>query len=218
MGWSISSPKGAAKFSRVGQTRFLEFDNLKEMLKRFCFFLFLAMSLVAQGAFALMTELSVSYSQKKTTFDINNYYNTESITGSLSFYFMEKLAVELSYTDGTSVKEERVNSQQQTTVQKTQVTGADLIFVMASRKAVFQPFIKGGVAQITRKQTIKIQGILAETLQPDVATAPSYGVGGKLALTDSLGIKISYDVWKTPIGGGQTTDDNAIKAGLSWMF
>jgi len=165
-----------------------------------------------------MSELSLSYGQKKTSFDVNNYYNTESVTASMSFYFMERLAFEISYTDGTSVKEERVNSQQQTTVQKTQVAGADLIFVLADRKAVFQPFIKGGMAQITRKQTIKIQGLLNETLEPDIATAPSYGLGCRLAITESLGIKFSYDVWKTPIGSGQTTDDNAIKAGLSWML
>lgn len=182
-------------------------------------FIFLTLLLLFNSqAHALSSEISVSYSQKKTSFDINNYYSTESTTGSISFYFMERLALELSYTDGTSVKEERVNSQQQTTVQKTQVAGSDLIFVMADRKSTFQPYIKGGAAQITRKQTIRIQGLLSETLAPDVATAPSYGAGCRVALTERFGIKLSYDVWKTPIGGGQTTDDNAIKAGLSWML
>jgi len=180
-------------------------------------FLFLFL-LNASSARAFFTEISVSYMQKKTSFDAYNTYSTESTTGSVSFYFMERLALEMSYTDATSVKEERVSSQQQTTLQKTQVIGADLIFILADRKAVFQPYLKGGAAQITRKQTIKIEDSLVETLAPDVAIAPSYGIGCRFAITETFGLKLSYDIWKTPIGGGATTDDNAIKAGLSWIF
>ncbi len=181
-------------------------------LTAFCFLI------ATPSAKAFFTEVSVSYMQKKTSFDANNTYSAESTTGSLSFYFMERLALELSYTDGTSVKEERVQNQQQTTVQKTQVAGADLILVFASRKAIFQPYLKGGAAQITRKQTIKIDNALVETLAPDVAVAPSYGIGCRLAVTETFGLKFSYDIWKTPIGGGATTDDNAIKVSLSWIF
>lgn len=170
------------------------------------------------SARALTTELSFSYGQKKTTFDINNYFSSESITGSLSFYFMEMLAFEFSYTDATAVKEELVLTQQQTTLQKTKVIGTDLIFIMGDRKSFFQPYIKGGVAQITRQQTIKIAGALVATLTPDEAIAPSYGLGFRLSLTERFGIKFSYDVWKTPIGSGQTTDDAAVKAGLSWYL
>lgn len=170
------------------------------------------------NAKAFFTEVSVSYMQKKTSFDAYNTYSAESTTGSLSFYFMERVALELSYTDGTSVKEERVQNQQQTTVQKTQVAGADLILIFADRKAVFQPYLKGGAAQITRKQTIKIDNALVETLAPDIAVAPSYGIGCRFAITETFGLKMSYDIWKTPIGGGATTDDNAIKVGLSWIF
>ncbi len=184
-------------------------------------FTFLALMTLFSGpqvAKAFFTEVSVSYMQKKTSFDAFNTYSAESTTGSLSFYFLERLALEMSYTDGTSVKEERVSSAQQTTVQKTQVIGADLIWILADRKAVFQPYLKGGAAQITRKQTIKVDNTLVETLAPDVAIAPSYGIGCRFAITETFGLKLSYDIWKTPIGGGATTDDNAIKAGLSWIF
>ncbi len=182
-------------------------------------FLFLLLALwVAPHAHALFTEVSVSYMQKKTSFDAYNYYSSESTTGSVSFYFLERLALEMSYTDGTSVREEKVGTNRQTTLQKTQVIGSDLIWVLADRKAVFQPYLKGGAAQITRKQTIKIDDALVETLAPDVAIAPSYGLGCRFAITETFGLKLSYDIWKTPIGNGATTDDNAIKAGLSWIF
>nr|BFD58531.1 hypothetical protein CKG001_06380 [Bdellovibrio sp. CKG001]BFD61959.1 hypothetical protein BdHM001_06400 [Bdellovibrio sp. HM001]BFD65796.1 hypothetical protein HAGR004_08180 [Bdellovibrio sp. HAGR004] len=171
-------------------------------------------------AHALFTELGLSYGRKTTTFDQDNSFDSESITGSLSLYFLERMALELSYTDAKGVREEKASASdaRRTTTQKSQILGADLILTFADRKALFQPYIKGGGAQISRFQQIKIEGQDTYTIEPESVTVPSYGAGLKIQVTESLGIKLSYDVWKTPIGGGLQTDDSSVRAGVTWAL
>lgn len=174
-------------------------------------------------AHALYTELGINYGKKKTTFDADNYTNTESLTGSLSFYFFERLALELSYTNAISVQQERTVSgttviSQTTIVQTTEAYGGDLIWVFADKKTFFQPYVKGGVAHLHRVQEVKINSLQTYTLAPDNTVVPSYGFGFKLAITETFGFKISYDAWKTPISGGSTTLDDSVRAGVTWIF
>lgn len=171
-------------------------------------------------AHALFTELGVSYGRKTTSFDENNSFDSESITGSVSLYFLERLALELSYTNALGVRKEKASPSdaQRTTTQKSQIIGADLILLFADKKSLFQPYIKGGGAQISRSQEVKIEGQNTYTIEPETATVPSYGAGLKIQLSESFGIKFSYDVWKTPIGGGLQTDDSSIRAGVTWML
>lgn len=185
--------------------------------------LFWGLFFVGQTVLAMTTEVGFQYGRKKTSFDSDNYLDSESVTSSLSFYFMEKIALEVSYTDAKGVREEKVISngriiQQQTVVQRTQVIGTDLIFVLMDRKSVIQPYIKGGVAQITRKQEVKVATLDTYVLEPEKATVPSYGAGLKIRLTDTFGIKFSYDAWQTPVGGGAVTQDSQIRAGVTWML
>lgn len=179
-----------------------------------------ALLLITSPAQALYTELGLSYARKTTTFDENNSFDTESKTGSISFYFLERLAVELSYTDALGVRKEKASTSdpRRTTTQKSQILGADLILTFADKKDLFQPYIKGGGAQISRYQQVLIEGQDTYTLEPETATVPSYGAGLKIQLTETLGLKFSYDVWKTPIGGGLQTDDSSIRAGVTWML
>lgn len=171
-------------------------------------------------AHALYTELGVSYSRKTTTFDEYNSFDSESVTGSLSLYFLERMALELSYTDAIGLRKEKASASdaKRTTTQKSQIMGADLILTFAEKKALFQPYIKGGGAQISRYQEVKIEGQDTFTLQPETATVPSYGAGLKILITETFSIKLSYDIWKTPIGGGLQTDDSAMRAGVSWVL
>ena len=176
--------------------------------------------MAAVPAHALYTELGLSYSRKTTTFDENNSFDTESLTGSVSIYFLERLALELSYTDALGLRKEKagVNDPKRATTQKSQVMGSDLILMFADRKSLFQPYIKGGIAQINRYQEIKIEGQDTTVNEPESATVPSYGAGLKIQLTETFGLKFSYDVWKTPIGGGMETDDSSIRAGVTWFL
>lgn len=176
---------------------------------------------IALPASALYTELGLSYGRKTTSFDKNNTYDSESMTGSLSLYFLERLALELSYTDALGIREEKASGSdpRRTTTQKSQIMGADLILMFADRKALLQPYIKGGGAQISRYQEVKIEGYgQTSTIEPETATVPSYGAGLKIQLSEGLGIKLSYDVWKTPIGEGMQTDDSSMRVGITWAL
>lgn len=179
-------------------------------------------SLMTLGSYAhaLYTEVGLSYGRKTTSFDENNTFDTESVTGSMSIYFLERMALELSYTDALGVRKEKasVTDPRRTTTQKSQVMGADLILVFADKKALFQPYIKGGGAQISRYQETVIEGQDKNSIEPETATVPSYGAGLKIQLTDTFGVKFSYDVWKTPIGGGMQTDDSSVRAGITWIL
>lgn len=175
---------------------------------------------IATPSMALYTELGVNYGRKKTSFDNDNYLDSESTTGSVSLYFLERLALELSYTEALARREEKASPSdpKRSTLQKSTVMGADLILTFADRKALFQPYIKGGIAQIERHQSIKIEGQDTFTLTPEKAAVPSYGVGIKIALTESFGVKLSYDLWKTPIGDGNQTDDTSLRVGVTWIL
>jgi opacity protein-like surface antigen len=179
---------------------------------------FLICLILSPQAFALTTEVGVSYAQKKTTFNQDNYITTEAITGSLSLYFYERIAAEFSYTEATGLREEMVMGNKQVTYQKTGILGADLILILLDRTSVIQPYIKGGVARITRKQEIKVANLDPIKIEPEPALVPSYGAGVKIAITPTFGIKLSYDVWKTPVGDGTTTDDSQIRAGVTFTL
>lgn len=176
--------------------------------------------MISSYAYAVYTEMGLSYGRKTTTFDQENSFDSESITGSLSIYFLERLALELSYTDATGLRKEKANltDPRRTTHQKSQIMGADLIIVFADKKALFQPYIKGGGAEIKRFQEVTIEGVGSSTIEPATATVPSYGAGLKIQLTETFGLKFSYDVWKTPVDGGQQTDDSSMRAGLTWIL
>ncbi|MGZ3768357.1 MAG: outer membrane beta-barrel protein [Bdellovibrio sp.] len=191
------------------------------MKKRFSLSLLMsALIFLSFPAHALYTELGLSYGRKTTTFDPNNSFDSESVTGSLSLYFLERLALELSYTEAKGLREEKasLSDPRRTTLQKSQIVGADLILTFADRKSLLQPYIKGGGAQISRYQEVRIEGQDTYTLAPETATVPSYGAGLKIQITETFGIKLSYDVWKTPIGGGLQTDDSSVRAGITWVL
>lgn len=189
-------------------------------------FFILSFCLVSLKSQAMLTELGVSYAEKKTYFDINNYNNMASITGSISFYFMEKLAIELSYTDASILREESIYNgtglQQQTTLQKVLVYGSDLIVMLADRKAVVQPYVKGGISQVKKTLTTKSSEVLVYETSPINSISPSYGAGIKISLTEAFGIKLSYDAWRTESkdsnGNKSTIEDTSIRAGLTWIL
>ncbi len=172
------------------------------------------------SAYALNYELGVSFAKKKNSFDKENYFETESTTASVSLYFSEQIALETSYTDAKAIRREKVQGQNAKEIyQRTKVIGADLIYVLVDRKSWVQPYIKAGAAQLERSQTssdLVINDV--SSLDIETTTVPSYGLGIKFALTKDLSVRVSYDVWKTPVGGEDTSDDSQIRAGLSWML
>lgn len=163
----------------------------------------------------------MNYSYKKSAFDVDNNTEQQSATGSLSFYFWERVALELSYTDGLYVKKERrpefAGANLRTTTQYTTVYGADLIFILSDRKAVFQPYIKGGGAYVRVKQVVQDEGAEAWDLT-HTGLSPSYGVGFKFFLTEAFAVRTSYDVIQTPVNDNTKVTDLTGRMGVSWMF
>lgn len=186
----------------------------------------LGVLLLSWQAHAILTELSVSYAQKKTYFNADNFNNMESTTGSVSFYFMERLAFELSYTDASILREETVFNgtgfQQVTSLQKVIVYGSDLILMLSDKKSMIQPYIKAGVSQVKKTLTTRNAEVLIYETDPINSVSPSYGAGLKFALTETFGLKLSYDAWRTEskdsLGNKSTIEDSSIRAGLTWIL
>lgn len=168
------------------------------------------------------TELGFNYQYKRTTIDSLNSIEQQGISGTVALYFFESLATELSYTNSTYVKREKADSLStstatRTTTQIADIYGLDLIYVLSGRKSPFQPFIKGGLAHIRKKQ-FYIQD--AETWDSGWVTGwgPSYGLGFKFFLTQATAIRTSWEVVRTPIDSSAYADDQSIRIGLSWML
>ncbi len=124
----------------------------------------------------------------------------------------------MSYTEATGLRQEYVLGNKQLTYQKTTVVGGDLILILLDKTSPIQPYIKGGAARITRRQEIKYATLDPIIVEPEIAIVPSYGAGMKIAIASGFGIRLSYDVWKTPVGDGTTSDDTNIRAGVTFMF
>lgn len=175
-------------------------------------------------AYALFTELSLSYSYKKTTFDEQNTSESQGTTTSISFYIWERVALEAAYTNSLYVKNESELAQVGSTsvrrvTQKSDIYEANLQYLLTSdRKATFQPYIKGGVAYISKRQEVQVDGDFPFEQRPTPGLGPSVGVGTKIFMTDSLSLRLSYDLVRTPIDGNTTADDINGRAGISWMF
>jgi hypothetical protein len=183
-------------------------------------FLFLSIFFSSLSAYAVFTELGVNYAERMTYFDANNNIKTKSTTASLSFYIWEKLGLELSYTNGIMERYESYTSNSilvnSTITQYQSITGSDLILSFADRRAFFQPYIKGGMAYIKKRQVVTDNyGSSSVELAP--GTVPSLGAGFKFMLTEAFGLKFSYDQWATP-NQSLSIKDTAMRVGLTWVF
>ena len=180
--------------------------------------LFFTLIFAQLTAHALTTEVGLSYGFSKKNFNATNYYQSETKSASLSFYVFEKIALELSYTESFYENQENDATSQRVIQQTSNVTGADLIFILTDQRSDFQPYLKGGAAYIQKKAVIKYQNANAYEIPTKDGVAPSYGIGLKYKLSERFSIRLGYDIWKTPMDDGTKTEDTAFKAGLSWFL
>lgn len=186
-------------------------------MKKKLILLFL-ISTLGSSAHAILTEVGVSYSYSKKTFNATNYYQSDSKTASVSLYFWDQFALELSYTDSFYESQESDTNSTRTVQQSTKISGADLIYVLTDQKSSFQPYLKGGAAYINKEKQVKYINADVINIPTKDGVAPSYGVGLKFKISEKFSIKVGYDVWQTPLDDGSTTDDTSFKAGLSWFL
>lgn len=172
-------------------------------------------------AHAGLMEASTTYGTRQSSIDEDNYTRSESWTGSLAWYFLEQSAIEISYTKGLAEQSLRSTTDLAPTVyySEFEMYGADLVITLASKGSFFQPFVRGGMAQLKKKiyredptGTITLYG------DPVDEVVPSYGVGFKVFLTQTFSVKASYDRWKSGSSADKDIWDEAIKGGVSWYF
>lgn len=176
-------------------------------------------ALLPVNAHALLTELGINYGYQKKTFSANNLYQTESKSATLSFYFWEKFALETNYTTSFyESKENDTGGTPRTVQQSTEIMGADLVFVLAGRSSMFQPYIKAGSGFIKKKKQVRYENSNTIDIPTKDGWAPSYGAGLKVKITERFSVKLGYDVWKTPLDDGTSSDDTSFKAGLSFYL
>lgn len=173
--------------------------------------------LLISSAQAGIVEVSVSTSLRNSKIDDNNSVESQSYTGAVSYYFMAMSALELSYTKGTSIQKAYTGLETLKFKSNFTYLGADLIFTLGDKSSVLQPYIKGGIAKISKEITIVTETSATTNQEPD-KTALSSGLGIKIGLTQSLSIKIGVDAWLTKNDSGEQTIDYAGRGGISWLF
>ncbi len=178
-----------------------------------------ALSLFSSLSHALSTEFGLSYGYRTTNFTENNFEESDSASATMSMYFFERIALELSYTQQQIKREERFTSDADTRriFQSTIFYGSDLILILADKKDLFQPYIKGGVAYFSKEQSIKSGTMITQNQPTETGTVPSYGLGLRIAISEKTNIRLSYDVWSTDLAGLEKKD-TFFKAGLTWML
>lgn len=185
--------------------------------------LLLSVFMIGTTASAGIMELGTSVSYRSSHIDANNYQTSFSTTASISYYFWEMSALELSYTNGVS----KVHIKQGTDPAYTILTGFDMLgvdFVLtfAKRESTFQPYIKVGGAKMDKEIYREVEGNAKTKIGGTSGVVPSAGLGFKMKLTKSFSLKLSADAWISD--DEEISDinsdnlDYATRAGISWFF
>jgi outer membrane protein W len=178
------------------------------------------------SARAGMFEIGASGSYRKSNIDVNAYDEMLSLTGSLSYYFDEASALELSYTDGQSkraISEGLPNGHTTSLFYKT--VGLDFVYTFGEKESLFRPYVKVGGNYILQKRLVDQVRAADGTLMPATisedspALVPSAGLGFKIGLTQQLSLKFGIDMWASrPMNETPVTFDTAARVGLGWFF
>ncbi|MES2856113.1 MAG: outer membrane beta-barrel protein [Bdellovibrionota bacterium] len=174
-------------------------------------------------------EIGASGTYRRSNIDQNSYDESKSLTGSVSYYFSEASAIELSYTDGSNKREikssnEAATVQKQTTSLTYRSVGLDLVFTLGSKEATLRPYVKAGAQYIFEKryvdQSFTSSGPqTASVVEDPAALVPSAGIGMTLRLSETLSFKFGIDAWTSrSVNVKPITIDYAGRAGISWLI
>ena len=170
-------------------------------------------------AWAGIMEVGASASFRRSTINDDNYQESLSYTGSVSYYFWEMSALELSYTQGSALLSVKpADDTKITTKSSFRLIGVDLVITFASRESVLQPYLKLGGAHIEKKIVREPEGMDATEIESPAGIVPSAGLGFKIKLSKTFSIKVGVDGWTSPLNEDDPTVDYAGRAGVSWMF
>lgn len=175
--------------------------------------------LTSQTASAGFTELSATANYRKSSIDENNYQESVSYVGSIAYYFWELSALELSYTNGQStISVQPIGDIKTLTTTDFELTGLDLVFTLAARDDLLQPYIKIGGAYLKKRIVEQPDGLAAQVVASQDGLAPSAGVGIKIQVAKDFFIKAGVDAWSSPLKVTPIIVDYAARAGVSWLL
>lgn len=171
-------------------------------------------------AFAGIFEISGSANYRRNQVNELNYQELQSVSASISYYFMEMSALEISYTQGTSTLRVQTQTTDPWTEYLNEFTlyGIDLVMSLAQRQSILQPYVKVGGAHIVKDLIIRAETGSYARSPSDPETVPSAGLGLKIRLTKTFSIKMGMDAWITQQGQENSQFDYAGRAGISWLL
>jgi len=174
----------------------------------------------AQAGFV---EIGASGSLRESNLDDDNGTETRSITGSISYYFLENSAIELSYTEGFQETQGTANVGGTATaynqIVNFEMIGLDFILSGGDKNAVLKPYIKAGGAYQLKEIEFKLVG--SEKFMDDTdGMFITYGIGFKLRFSKNWSIKVGYDGYTGPVDNDkqQEQTDSTTRAGISFIF
>lgn len=173
----------------------------------------LSYSIIANAGYI---ELGGSGNYRQTYVNEVNYSITQSLTGSISYYFWENSALEMSYTSGRSSN----ITPAYTATAYFELYGLDFVLSFGAKEAFLRPYAKLGAAY-QKKSIVYQQALVNAITETSEGASPSAGFGFKLALSQTLGLKVGVEAWSSPITSDssvKTTYDIAARAGISWIF
>lgn len=164
-------------------------------------------------------ELSATTNYRKSSIDRENFQESVSYTGSISYYFWEMSALELSYTNGlTELNIKPPGEPKTTNTTVFQLIGLDLVISFAGREDFFQPYVKAGGAYLEKKATQEVEGFGVRRIPSVHGIVPSGGLGFRLKLNQQFSFRAGIDAWTSPMDQKVKTVDYAGRAGISWFF
>lgn len=181
----------------------------------------LMVSLASLSAQADFTEIGGAINYRRSSFDSNNYEELISYTASISYYYMEQSAIELSYTNGysiISVKPEDPIDPLYVTQTNFQLLALDFVFSLAEKDDTFQPYVKIGGGYLKKDVFEQIDGGDTDLISHAEGLVPSGGIGFRIMVTKQFSVKFGLDAWTTPPTEQPVTVDYAGTAGVAWLF
>ncbi len=171
--------------------------------------------LLAQSYF----EVGLTANYRRSSIDTENWQETLSYTGSVSYYFWQMSALELSYTQGLSeLSVKATDSLKMITTNFFSMTGLDLVISFADRRAPFQPYVKLGAAYMSKTIRRQTEGFNSTLIAETSGLVPSAGLGFRILITETLSLRVGLDSWTNPLNESPLIFDYAGRAGISWMF
>lgn len=182
----------------------------------------LLFSIFSSSAFAGFIEFGASANYRYSGYNANNFVQSLTYTGTVSYYFWEMCAFELNYTTGYS---KQVSGGVGTTLDPREtiedniaLTALDVVLSFAGRKDPFRPYIKLGAGYLIKDRYRQINQDNEDLIAHQEGVVPSGGLGLAFNITENLSIKVGVDAWTSPLREQPVIVDYAGRAGISWIF